>query len=106
MSGFTVTVLGLVCSLGGVLLLFRYGMPFQVRTIGAIYRVLEQVDQKQVEREKRYTILGYLGLFLIIVGTILQYMENICLLSKQANDVRQSLRTKRSLPLTGCQTGL
>jgi hypothetical protein len=63
---------GLVLSLIGVLLLFRYGMPFRVRTGGYPTRVTLSNDPRAAAFERRYTIVGWLGLFLVVLGTICQ----------------------------------
>ncbi|MBB3034072.1 hypothetical protein DL238_04775 [Alteriqipengyuania lutimaris] len=62
---------GLVLSLVGVLLLFRFGMPFAIATGGALLLSTEPRTADE-RREKRYKVLGYLGLFAIVVGTALQ----------------------------------
>jgi hypothetical protein len=63
---------GLVLSLIGVLLLFRYGMPYRVRTGGLPLRVTISSDPRAAALERRYTIVGWLGLFLVVIGTICQ----------------------------------
>ncbi len=66
------SVLGLVFALVGVLMLFRYGMPFRVRTEGVTYLITEGVDEAEKAVDRRYTMLGYVGLLLVIVGTLFQ----------------------------------
>jgi hypothetical protein len=65
-------LIGLTLNLAGVLILFRYGMPFHVPTKGAVHLILEQTDQAEIELERRYEIYGYIGLIFLVVGTILQ----------------------------------
>jgi hypothetical protein len=67
-----VNIGGLVANLVGVVLLFRYGMPFRVRTSGASYELREEVDQTAVTAERWYDALGGLGLVLIVLGTAAQ----------------------------------
>ena len=67
---------GLLLALVGVLLLFRYQMPYQVRRGGASYLLLEGVDQQQVKLERRYDRLGWLGLIFIVVATVCQIIAN------------------------------
>jgi hypothetical protein len=55
-----------------VILLFRYGMPYRVRTRGQVGRVINGLDQKAIKLERRYDVLGKLGLVLIVHGTIAQ----------------------------------
>ena len=66
------TSAGLVLSLIGVLLLFRYGMPYRVRTRGQPIRVAISSDPRAATLERRYEMLGWLGLFLVVLGTICQ----------------------------------
>jgi hypothetical protein len=66
------TLIGLAQTLVGVLILFRWGMPFHVPTGGAIHIITEQADEKEKALERIYTIIGYVGLVLLIAGTVLQ----------------------------------
>jgi hypothetical protein len=70
-------ILGLILSLVGVLLLFRYGMPYRVRTGGARVRTLQGTDEATRQEERRYNLLGWLGVALIVLGTISQIMANL-----------------------------
>jgi hypothetical protein len=72
MSAGSWTIAGLVLSLVGVVLLFRYGMPYRVRTRGQPIRVAISSDPRAAALERRYDILGWLGLLLIVLGTICQ----------------------------------
>jgi hypothetical protein len=54
-------IVGLVMSLFGVILLFRYGMPYRVRTGGGSYELREEVDQAAIAAERRYSALGWVG---------------------------------------------
>jgi hypothetical protein len=68
-----VNIGGLVANLAGVLLLFRYGMPFRVRSEGLTYFIANgPPDQREIKEDRRHTILGMLGLILIILGTAAQ----------------------------------
>lgn len=70
-------ILGLVCSLVGVIVLFRYGMPYKVRTGGATNIIMEQIDEAEVALEGRYDKYGTGGLILIILGTGFQIVANL-----------------------------
>jgi hypothetical protein len=72
MSDRLLSLSGLALNLVGVLILFRYGMPFHVPSGGAVHLILEKTDQAEIELERRYTLYGYVGLFLLIAGTNLQ----------------------------------
>jgi len=65
-------IAGLLMNLAGVILLFRYGMPYRVRTEGVNYLITEDVDKREVATERRYDLLGKLGLLLIVTGTVAQ----------------------------------
>jgi hypothetical protein len=72
MSVVALNILGLVLNLVGVIVLFRYGMPFHVPTGGAINMILEQSNPAAKALERRYEIVGYFGLIAIVVGTGMQ----------------------------------
>ena len=55
-------IAGLVLMLIGVVLLFRYGMPYRVRTGGATNIIARAVDANEIKAEKFYARLGWIGL--------------------------------------------
>ena len=63
---------GIIVALIGVIILFRYGMPFRVKTGGVTYIITEQVDEAERKLDARYELYGYFGLFAVIAGTIAQ----------------------------------
>lgn len=63
---------GLLLALAGVLILFRYGMPYRVRTDGASYFIREEIDHSERAKDRRYAFFGYVGLVLIVLGTAFQ----------------------------------
>ncbi len=67
-----VNTTGLIFTLVGVLILFRYGMPFHVPTGGIIRLALEQEDEAEKKKETGYRRWGYAGLFALILGIALQ----------------------------------
>ena len=71
------SVAGLVLNLAGVVLLFRYGMPYKVETRGQILLAAEQEDPAARVTERHYRWLGWIGLVLIIAGTALQALGAI-----------------------------
>jgi hypothetical protein len=77
MSAACWNITGLLLALAGILLLFRYGMPYRVRSGGAIHLILEQTDDAEIKAEKRYAIFGWIGLTLIVVGTLFQIAASI-----------------------------
>lgn len=72
MTSFWWTTGGLLSALAGVILLFRYGMPYKVRRGGVSFLALEGVDEEEVKREARYSKFGWIGLVLIVAGTVCQ----------------------------------
>ena len=65
----TLNVTGLLMNLVSVILLFRYGMPYRVRSEGFSYYVTEEPDKREATAEKLYDRLGWVGLILIVTGT-------------------------------------
>jgi hypothetical protein len=70
-------LIGLALTLVGVLILFRWGMPFHVPTGGANFIITEQSDPKEIALERIYTIIGYVGLVALIAGTVLQMVATL-----------------------------
>ncbi len=77
MSAAAWNIWGLCLALMGILMLFRYGMPYHVRTGGAISYVAEEIDEKEKALETRYAVLGWIGLILVVVATLFQIVANI-----------------------------
>jgi len=63
---------GLVLNLAGVLLLFRYGMPFRVAQINEGSLWADKPTERDRSLNRRYTFLGVLGLCLLGASTGLQ----------------------------------
>jgi Rap1a immunity proteins len=59
MSIAALNIIGLVLNLVGVIILFRYGMPFHVPTGGATYIISHQVDAGEKALERRYELFGF-----------------------------------------------
>jgi hypothetical protein len=68
------TFWGLLLGLVGVLILFRYGMPYHVPTHGANYIRDSYTNTADISLEHRYAVYGYVGLGCLVVGTILQML--------------------------------
>jgi hypothetical protein len=70
--------LGLLLALAGILLLFRYGMPYQTCTGGSPQWVDDNPPkQDQIKLERRYDRLGWVGLVCIVAGTVCQIIANL-----------------------------
>ena len=59
---------GIVCGVVGVLLLFRFGMPFRLSTSGGGDYITTISSSEPSWVQPTYTALGYLGLFLVVFG--------------------------------------
>lgn len=68
----TLAIAGLLVNLVGVLMLFRYGMPYRIDSGGATYIITGQIDTKEVELDRRYRQMGWVGLTLVVIGVVLQ----------------------------------
>jgi hypothetical protein len=74
----TLNIVGVLLALAGVLLLFKYGMPYQIRTGGVIqFEADNPRDQNQIKLERRYDRLGWIGLICIVVGSVCQIIANL-----------------------------
>ena len=67
-------VIGLLANLAGVILLFRYGMPYRVASPEGDFFITEKPSPEGQMIDRRYKILGFLGLGFILVGTGLQIL--------------------------------
>ena len=70
-------LIGLALTLVGVLILFRWGMPFHVPTGGAVALITEGGDRREIALERIYTVIGYVGLVALIAGTVLQMVATL-----------------------------
>lgn len=81
-----INTFGLLFGLGGVVLLFRYGMPYRLRTNGKTTKtVLLPNADDTVRVERKYDRLGWLGLSLIVLGTVCQIYVGIVTLYPASN---------------------
>ena len=71
-------ILGLFSNLGGVLLLFVFGMPVRVETGGTTVTWTTSNINYQIRRfDHIYSALAWLGLGFIIFGTLLQAIATL-----------------------------
>lgn len=71
--GKALNIFGLFFNLGGVLLLFVFGMPIRVATGGNIATwATADVHFQILKFDNIYNSLGWIGLLAIIFGTLLQ----------------------------------
>lgn len=60
---------GLLLCLVGVILLFRYGMPYRISTSGGGDFIVTESSSEPPWVDTMYRTLGWIGLVAIIVGT-------------------------------------
>ena len=77
MTGPILNTGGQVLALGGVLILFFYGMPFHVPADGGDV-VIANPTAKGKRKESCYRWMGYVGLACILIGTVAQVVANFC----------------------------
>ena len=77
MSAANWNIVGSVLTLVGLLILFRYGMPYRVRTGGVNYIITEQIDESELKTDWWYEFFGWVGLVFAIAGTVCQIAANI-----------------------------
>jgi hypothetical protein len=70
-------ILGLTLVLFGVLSLFIFGMPFRIRSGGVSHNATEQVDPQQQKMDRVVGALGWLGLIMVMAGTLCQITANV-----------------------------
>jgi len=63
---------GLAATLVGVLLLFRFGMPYRVPQINEGSLWADKPTAQDLRLNRRYRLWGWVGLVLIILGTFAQ----------------------------------
>jgi hypothetical protein len=60
----------------GVLILFRFGMPYRTPSEGMLLR-LEESRAEDLQKDWHYRLYGYVGLGLVLAGTALQILGNV-----------------------------
>lgn len=71
-----VNSVGLVMDVVGVLLLFKFGLPEDVRRNGEGYLILEETDQSEIAKAKRYDFWARIALGLVVLGFVAQLISN------------------------------
>jgi hypothetical protein len=67
---------GLFLDIVGVILVWRFGLPQDVRRSGTSYLLLEETDEAQIAKGKLYDKIAHLGIGLLVVGFGLQLVSN------------------------------
>jgi hypothetical protein len=68
--------MGLVLDIFGAILLFLYGLPEALSREGHQHLNIEQVDESEIQKAKRYDVRSRVGLVSLIVGFALQLIGN------------------------------
>lgn len=68
--------IGLCLDIIGVLMLFKFGLPEDVRRDGAYFLAIGK-QNKEAEKAKRYDCFAKVALMLIVVGFILQFIHSL-----------------------------
>ena len=67
---------GLVLDISGAALLFKFGLPADVRRKGESFLLIGDADPAQIAKGKLYDRYGKLGICLLIIGFVLQLASN------------------------------
>jgi hypothetical protein len=77
MMYYPLQMIGLIADIIGVVMLFKYGLPEIERTGGAKKIITIAVDKSAIGREAKYDRNGKIGLALIVVGFVLQFVSSL-----------------------------
>lgn len=69
--------IGLILDIIGAYLIFKYGLPEEVSRTGSIGLILEQEDEEEKEKGKKYDTFSKIGFYLLILGFIFQFVSSI-----------------------------
>lgn len=72
------TQIGLVLDIVGVIILFEYGLPSKVKDTDGYLLLGDETDSSNIKRKnKQVRFMAYLGLILILLGFIFQFISTI-----------------------------
>ncbi len=74
---FNLNSIGLCLDIVGALMLFKFGLPEDVRRDGTYFIAIETQDAAEVSKAKRYDFLAKVSLGFILFGFILQFVHSI-----------------------------
>jgi hypothetical protein len=71
-------IFGLLLNLAGIVLLFLFEMPFRV-AIGSktVAWTASNIDIQVKKLDDIYTVLGWIGLLMLVLGTLLQILATL-----------------------------
>ncbi len=61
----------------GTLLIFFFGLPSRINPEGHINLILEQVDEEEKKKAKKYKLWSYIGISLLVFSFLLQLISVI-----------------------------
>jgi hypothetical protein len=67
-------IVGLLLNLGGIVLLFLFEMPFRVASGKTVAWTASSIDVQVKKLDDIYTVLGWIGLLTLVLGTLLQIL--------------------------------
>jgi hypothetical protein len=73
----SLTSLGLLLDIFGVLLLWKFGLPPSIRRGGPQYLMLEGADEEEAAKAEKYDRYGQCGIGLLVLGFMLQLVGNV-----------------------------
>jgi len=68
--------IGLVLDIVGAIILFKYGIPEKIDKDGNVHLLLEDVDEDEIKKAKKYKLYSRIGIMLLIIGFSLQLISN------------------------------
>lgn len=71
-----VSSFGLVLDIVGAVLIYLYGLPENISRTGVVSITLEQVDENEIIKAKKYDLKSRIGIILLILGFFLQLVGN------------------------------
>lgn len=77
MNLFTFNNLGLLLDIIGVILVWKFGVPNNIRPEGESFLLIGKGNKKEIQKTKIYKIWQTIGLILIILGFVFQFVGNI-----------------------------
>ncbi len=68
--------IGLVCDIIGAVLIWRYGLPIPISRSGARYLVMQQKNETEIAKARRYDCITRWGIILLVSGFVLQLVSS------------------------------
>ena len=65
-----------ISGLVGTILIFFFGLPPKIDRDGHSHLILEQEDQEEKKKAKRYLFMSYIGLILLAISFLLQLINS------------------------------